>query len=42
MNEKLKYSSAELEIIGFAQSDVIATSGDGPYTDTTYEPDGWV
>ncbi len=42
MNEKLKYSSAELEIIGFAQSDVIATSGEGSFTEGTYEPDGWV
>lgn len=42
MKEKLDYLSAELEIISLAKSDVISTSGDGSYTEGTYEPDGWV
>ena len=43
MKEKLKYSSAEVDIIRFCSRDVIATSGEGgPFTDEKYESDGWV
>lgn len=42
MKEKMKYSPADVDVIYFNSCDVIATSGDGPFTEGKYETDGWV